>query len=412
MPRPASGSIIENRRAGGAISFQARFSAYGKRRSLILGSSGDGFTREAAEEELAFILAQVKRGLWRPPEPAPRIAEPEPEPDFHTFASEWMELKRPELRASTIADYEWAICRYLLPAFAAAPLSAIDIEAVDGFKIDGLRGGLGAAQVNKVLTRLGAILEAGVERGHLARNPVRVGRRRLKAPPPQRSWVEPEQLMALLEAADAWHRPVLAVLGGAGLRVGEACRLDWRDVSLPLGTITVQESKTEAGAGRIVDMPGGLIDALAEWRTRSARTRPSDPVLHSRPWGGRISRQTKDNAGRRLKGAIRRANEALAEAGIEPISERVSPHSLRRTYASIRFALGDDIVRVSEQLGHSDPSFSMRIYAKAIRRRERLPASHLAAFDAALEWARIGTNAESAPLEAAEPAPSPAPERA
>jgi integrase len=385
--------------------------AGGRRRSQVLGSSADGFTRQAADEELAYILARVRRGEWRPPAPARRIEPPDPEPDFHTFASEWMELKRPELRESSAADYEWAICNWLLPAFADFPLSAIDVEAVDRFKAGALRAGLGARQVNKCLTRLGAILEAGVERGHLARNPVRVGRRRLKAPPPQRSWVEPEQLPALLAAADDWHRPVLATMVGAGLRVGEACRLDWRDVSLAVGTITVQQSKTAAGAGRVVDVPGGLLDELAELKARSARTGPTDPVLVCRPWGGRVSRQTKDNAGRRLKGTIRRANEALAKAGIEPISERVSPHSLRRSYASLRFALGDDPVYVSEQLGHAEPSFSMRVYAKAIRRRERLPASHREAFDRALEWARIGTNADSEPLEPAKPEPSGEPER-
>lgn len=50
----------------------------------------------------------------------------------------------------------------------------------------------------------------------------------------------------------------------------------------------------------------------------------------------------------------------LAERKIEPISERVTPHSLRRNYASIRAAAGDHPVYIAEQLGHEDPGFTFR----------------------------------------------------
>ena len=58
--------------------------------------------------------------------------------------------------------------------------------------------------------------------------------------------------------------------------------------------------------GREADLPSGLIEALSEWKMRSPATNPG-----------------------------------LAALGIEPISARVTPHSLRRTYASIRAAAGD-----------------------------------------------------------------------
>jgi integrase len=78
----------------------------------------------------------------------------------------------------------------------------------------------------------------------------------------------PEQLPSLIDAADSYLRPVLATLAGAGLRPGEAVVLDWRDVSLPTGTLTVGRAKT----GRRL-LPGGrsicrprLVEALTEWR--------------------------------------------------------------------------------------------------------------------------------------------------
>lgn len=92
----------------------------------------------------------------------------------------------------------------------------------------------------------------------------------------------------------------------------------------------------------------------------------------------------------RLDTAVKEANARLADAGIEPIA-KVSPHSLRRTFASLRHALGEDPIYVAEQGGWSNPSFPMRVYAKAARRRQKLTGAHLAAFDRALDWAGVSS---------------------
>lgn len=200
----------------------------------------------------------------------------------------------------------------------------------------------------------------------------------------------------MLEAADPYHRPILATLVGAGLRVGEAVALDWSDVNLGAGTLTVGRAKTDAGTYREVDLPRGLIEALSEWKARSPRAEPGDPVFVGRARRrGRAARlrhhrQTVTNVDHRVKTAIAAANVELAKVGIEPISERVTPHSLRRTYASLRAAAGDHPVYIAEQLGHEDPGFTFRVYQRAVKRRERLNAAYLAAFDRALEWAEMG----------------------
>ena len=169
------------------------------------------------------------------------------------------------------------------------------------------------------------------------------------------------------------------MLAGAGLRVGEAVALDWSDVNLATGTVTVRDSKTDAGRGRRVDLPAGALGEVREWKARTPRPEAGDPVFVSRSRNGVHRRQTKRNVEARLKATVRRANERLAEAGIEPISDRVSPHSLRRTYASLRAALRDDPVYIAEQIGHTDARFTLNVYAKAAKQRERLAGNHLAA---------------------------------
>jgi hypothetical protein len=49
---------------------------------------------------------------------------------------------------------------------------------------------------------------------------------------------------------------------------------------------------------------------------------------------------------------------------------------------------------VAEQGGWADPSFPIKVYARAVRRRDRLPGAHREAFDAALQWAAMGSGAD------------------
>jgi hypothetical protein len=48
-------------------------------------------------------------------------------------------------------------------------------------------------------------------------------------------------------------------------------------------------------------------------------------------------------------------------------------------------------VYVAAQLGHTEPGFSMKVYANAVRHRERLIGAALREFDAALDWAAMGS---------------------
>jgi integrase len=97
-----------------------------------------------------------------------------------------------------------------------------------------------------------------------------------------------------------------------------------------------------------------------------------------------LRRQSAANVARRLKTAIRGANRKLEELDIEAISDRVTPHSLRRTFASIRAASAGDPVYIAEQLGHTDPRFTLTVYTKAVKRRAKLSGAYLAEYERAL----------------------------
>jgi integrase len=344
MPRKPTGQVIAPK-AGRA--WAIRFYAYGKRRYVTLGSAEDGWNRERADAELRHVLADVERGLWRPHEPE-LVEAPTEVPTFHEFASEWLATREFELKPRTFEDYRWALTHHLLPFFAGHRLGAIRVEDVDRYRAAKVREGrLSPNIINKTLTRLAQILEVAVEYGYLDRNPARGRRRRLKATKPRRAWLEPEQVAPLLDAAGAidaertrsddpgGRRAMLATLTLAGLRIGEALALRWRDVDLASGRLVVGEAKTDAGR-RTVDLSPALRDELAAHKTRTKHPESGDLVFCTRTG----QPQNRNNVRRRvLVAAAKRANERLSnnQSEITALPEALSPHALRHTFASLLF---------------------------------------------------------------------------
>jgi integrase len=399
MPRAPTGQIIERHGARGTR-FGLRFRAYGHRHYV----TAEATTRKAAELELQNILADVRRGLWRPvttePEPPRRV------PTFHEFASEWYAGKAQEgLGERTLEDYTWALSYHLLPYFGEMTLSQITKRDVDAYKaFKATDGVLGANTINKTLTRLAQILELAVEYELIPANPAAGRRRRLKGTKPRRPWVEPEQLMTLLEASEPLlggrGRALLATLAGAGLRIDEALSLQRRHVNVAKGTLEVERSKTDAGT-RIVDLTPALRDELAVWLDRLPFKEPSDLVFPTL----KGTKDNRQNIRRRLfVTGIERANKRLAKLGIEPIG-KVAPHGLRRTFAALRCVVGDDPAYTAAQIGHEDAAFTLRVYTHAVKRRDRLSGAELAEFNRALEWAQW---AQTGPNDANAVLPAPA----
>ncbi len=241
MARPLTGQVLERAGKRGST-FALRFRAYGQRQYLTLGGAAEGWTRAKAEQELANVLADVRRGLWKPNTPE-LVEAPAEVPTFHLYASEWIvRMEARGLGERTLEDYRWALELHLLPFFARLRLDEITKRHVDNYAAAKLQGGrLSAGCVNKTICRLSQILGEAFEYEIISANPAAGKRRRLKAARPRRPWVEPEQLMALLEAAEpilgGRGRPLFSTLAGAGLRIGEALDLRWRDVNLARGTL-------------------------------------------------------------------------------------------------------------------------------------------------------------------------------
>jgi integrase len=370
MSRRVKGEIIPRPGKTG-IGYMLRFTAYGERHCVTLNSR-DGWTEAKAEVELANILADVRRGTWKPWE-EPSAPEPPNDPTFHEFASLWIANREAGLGERTVEDYRWALSHHLLPFFAEHRLSQITIAEVERYKAAKLREReqrlvkrpLSNNSINKTIKRLAQVLDMAVEYGYLSANTASGRRRRLKPDRPRRARLEADQVVTLLQVAGE-HRALLATaIMAGGLRVSELTALRWRDVNLAEHRLTVPESKTDAGC-REVDLAPDLRDELANHRLASPFSERDDFVFPTRR-GTRRERNTVRT--RILYPAIERANVLLEATGRPLIPADVTFHSLRRTYASLLAEAGADAAYTKAQIGHKSAKLTLEVYTDVGNRR-------------------------------------------
>ena len=345
----------------------------------------------------------MERGKWVPPKAVEPPPEPEAIPTFHAFAEAWWTQHKGQVTGGTLPDYRWRLEQHLIPYFGPLPLDAISIDAVDRYKAGKLEGvvyddgrdtgervkPLSPRSINMTLVLLAQILENAVERELIGRNPARGKKRRVPQKAPDRPYLDAaRQIQALLDAAGELdgeaherrrhveRRAMLAVLVFAGLRISELCALRWRDVDLATGWLSVADSKTAAGV-RKVKIRGALRDGLLALRGRH-QDDPQDAYVFATSEGKRISPDNFRNRvlGRPAEGekdgtgAVGRANLRLEKAAHPPLPAGLTPHSLRRTFCSLLYALGEDPGVVMDEMGHTDEGLALRVYRQAMRRDE------------------------------------------
>jgi integrase len=394
MPRPTRGSVNEHVGRDGLTYRSLRFTAYGKRRRVPLGPVSDA----DAQAALRHALADVERGVWKPPAAVEPPLDAEPVPSFHEFAEEWWTLREGQLAPNTRADYRWRLQVHLIPYFGSLPLDRISFDTVERYIAAKLAEDdpLSARSINMTLVLLAAVMESAVERELVARNPAKGKARRVRERAPARSYLDnAAQIAALLDAAGALdarartgphedrrhveRRAMLATLTFAGLRIGELCALRWRDVDLAAGWLHTG-SKTDAGY-RKVKIRGALRDELLSLRGRHQDAAQSAYVFPTSTGGpmsddnirnrvlGRPAVIADGKVEKAATGAVGLANERLEADGLPPLP-KLTPHSLRRTFCSLLYALGEDPGTVMDEMGHTNPALALRVYRQAMRRGE------------------------------------------
>jgi integrase len=137
----------------------------------------------------------------------------------------------------------------------------------------------------------------------------------------------PKEAALLLASAPPDFLPLMALGAFAGLRSAEALRLEWSDIDLAGGFITVASDKSKTRSRRLVPIAPNLAQWLAPYARRSGKV-----------WTG---------SDRDFKGCRR---DMLANSGV-----KWKDNGLRHSYISYRVAEIQDAARVSLEAGNSPP---------------------------------------------------------
>ena len=152
-----------------------------------------------------------------------------------------------------------------------------------------------------------------------------------------RNPVDPGKPMALRDHA------ILELLYSSGVRVGELVGLNWGQLDPDLGLVKVMGKGRKE---RIVPVGSRALEALAAYRDERGITSDGEPLFTNRN-GGRLTARSVD---RLVKRYTKRSG----------IFRRISPHSLRHTFATHLLDAGADIREIQEMLGHVSLSTTQR----------------------------------------------------
>ena len=128
------------------------------------------------------------------------------------------------------------------------------------------------------------------------------------------------------------------------------------------------DAKTEAGV-REVEITLYLRDELLEYvMDRRARGLPHEPSDHFFGTSTGRRRDPDRFRDRILARALERANANREQNGLPPLPQ-ITPHSLRRTWATFAAMIGRDPKWIAAQIGHVSPAFTFTVYQQVATRR-------------------------------------------
>jgi integrase len=319
-------------------------------------------TPAKAEKRCLSVLASVDDGTYFRPVDL----------TVNELLDRWLNHKN--VRPVTREGYERRARLYIRPALGPVPLAQLTPSAVQD-AMDALKAkDLAPLTVRSARDVLKDVLKYAVRLKLIKENPVEFVEIGKAARRPVRAMTEEEAARFLAEARKTAPHFVLWLF--TGLRPAEFIGLRWSDVELvgegasAYGLLRVTqtvvrirrggwafcEPKTEAGR-RPVYFPSWLYYDLMEHRARQERHKVEFGTDYHDyglvfPARNGSPHFLQDLSARQFKPLLKRAG----------LPTEFSPYTLRRTFASLLRRANVSAREVSEQMGHTNPDFTDRVY--------------------------------------------------
>lgn len=256
------------------------------------------------------------------------------------------------LAANSVAAYRRDLHK-LSEFLGQSSVEEIDSRTITEFLTDLKRTNLAATSINRIESTLRSFfkyvqLEHGFADPTLEIESSKTARRLPKA-------LSVEDIIKLIAAALHEGQPMtlrdqtmVELLYSSGARVSELIGINMGDISVvesAEGEITTLKLRGKGGKERVVPLGAFATKAIDEYRTRirpslASKSSKANSALFLNSRGGRITRQSAWNI----------VLKAAESAGI---SQKVTPHVFRHSYATHLLDGGADIRVVQELLGHA-----------------------------------------------------------
>lgn len=276
-------------------------------------------------------------------------------------AERFLADKQDKLKQSTLARYAYMLEHYILPAFGAILICQLTANQISDFLLRLQKGGLSGKSARDVGVLLKSILRYSAKKLDCTSPGLAV-----ELPAYRRKQIDifyPDEIQRL--AQKIMDKPTTAGIGilltlNTGLRLGELCALQYKDIDLRNGVIhitkTVQRIRSgdrtclmvlppkSDSARRTIPLPGDMAALLKK-------------IIQSHP-NGENYLLTGKSAPMEPRTMQYQYRTLLKAAGI-PYRNF---HVLRHTYASRCVERGVDVKSLSEMLGHADVRTTLQVY--------------------------------------------------
>jgi len=275
-------------------------------------------------------------------------------PNFEIAATSFLNHLQIErgLAANSIAAYRRDLEKFRL-FLNGTSLSTVTPEVITAFEVSLREANLSVPTVNRVDSTLRSFFKHLQQEYDLADPTLEIPASKTARRLPKA--LSYDQIMSMINAALNESEPItlrdqamLELLYSSGARVSELIGINLNDLSTVSsvdGEITTLKLRGKGSKERIVPLGSYAAKAIDNYCVRVrpgllAKNPKNNPALFLNSRGGRISRQSAWQM-------------VLAAAKAAGITEHVSPHVFRHSYATHLLDGGADIRVVQELLGHS-----------------------------------------------------------
>jgi site-specific recombinase XerD len=238
--------------------------------------------------------------------------------------------------------------------FLGRPPDTATAEDLRRFQIEQREGGMPVPAMNSIVAALRFFFTHTLDRPDLARRLVRM--KQIRKLPVVLSRDEVARLLGATTCLK--HQAALSVAYGAGLRVGEVSMLKVRDVDSERMLLRVERGK--GGQYRNAMLPADLLVLLRQWWKLGRE----QGVMHRDGWLFPGQHHLKPISTKQLHRVVAEAAQAAG------IAKRVSPHTLRHSFATHLLEDGTDIRIIQALLGHAkleNTAFYTKVATRTVR---------------------------------------------